>query len=51
MRGHVGRGVLIKAAGGIRTTEDMKQYLAEGCDRLGCSAAVKLLKDKYDIEV
>lgn len=51
MREHVGRGVLIKAAGGIRTTEDMKQYLAEGCDRLGCSAAVKLLKDKYDIEV
>lgn len=51
MRAHIGKNVKIKAAGGIRTIDDMKKYLAEGCDRLGCSAAVKLLKDKYDEEV
>ncbi|MGN0941536.1 MAG: deoxyribose-phosphate aldolase [Selenomonadaceae bacterium] len=51
MRTHIGKNVKIKAAGGIRTIDDMKKYLAEGCDRLGCSAAVKLLKDKYDEEV
>ena len=48
---HLGAGVRIKAAGGIRSIDDMKKYLAEGCDRLGCSAAVKLLRDKMDAEV
>jgi len=48
---HLSAGVRIKAAGGIRTIEDMKQYLAEGCDRLGCSAAVKLLQSKLQDEV
>ncbi len=43
--------VKIKAAGGIRNISDMKEYLKEGCDRLGCSAAVKLLKDKHDDEI
>ncbi len=42
-RRHIGSGVRIKAAGGIRTIDDMKRYLDEGCDRLGCSAAVSLL--------
>lgn len=42
-RRHIGSGVRIKAAGGIRTIADMKRYLDEGCDRLGCSAAVSLL--------
>ncbi|MBQ1918667.1 MAG: deoxyribose-phosphate aldolase [Schwartzia sp.] len=51
MRANVGKDVKVKAAGGIRTISDMKQYLSEGCDRLGCSAAVRLLKDKTDIEV
>ena len=50
-RAHIGPKVKIKAAGGIRTIEDMKQYIAEGCSRLGASAAVKLLKDKLDLEV
>ena len=51
MRSHVGPDVKVKAAGGIRTISDMKQYLAEGCDRLGCSAAVRLLKDKTDEDI
>lgn len=42
-RRHIGSDVRIKAAGGIRTITDMKRYLDEGCDRLGCSAAVGLL--------
>lgn len=51
MRRNVGPDVKVKAAGGIRTISDMKQYLEEGCDRLGCSAAVRLLKDKTDEEI
>lgn len=42
-REQIGPGVKIKAAGGIRTREDMLAYLAAGCSRLGTSAAVQLL--------
>ncbi|MBO4902608.1 MAG: deoxyribose-phosphate aldolase [Lachnospiraceae bacterium] len=42
---HIGPGVKIKAAGGIRTIEDLNAFLAAGCDRIGTSAAVSLLKD------
>jgi deoxyribose-phosphate aldolase len=40
---HIGSKVKIKAAGGIRSREDMIAYLEAGCDRLGTSSAVKLL--------
>jgi deoxyribose-phosphate aldolase len=40
---HIGHGVKIKAAGGIRSRDDMIAYLEAGCDRLGTSSAVKLL--------
>ncbi len=43
-RKHIGPKVKIKAAGGIRTVEDMENFLAAGCDRLGTSSAVELLK-------
>ena len=43
---HIGPKVKIKAAGGIRTREDMEAYLNEGVDRIGCSAAVSLLGEK-----
>ena len=36
---HIGADVKIKAAGGIRTREQMAAFLAAGCDRIGCSAA------------
>lgn len=42
-RQHIGGGVKMKAAGGVRTKEDMEMFLAEGCDRIGTSSAVKLL--------
>lgn len=40
---YIGPNVKMKAAGGIRTREDMEAYLKEGCDRIGCSAAIKVL--------
>ena len=40
---HIGPNVKMKAAGGIRTREDMEAMLNAGADRLGCSAAVKVL--------
>ena len=42
----VGPGVRVKAAGGIRTREDLEAFCNAGCDRLGCSAAVKVLCEK-----
>ncbi len=38
-RAHIGENVKIKAAGGIRTREQMEAYLAAGCARIGCSSA------------
>lgn len=35
--------IRIKAAGGIRTKEDMEAFLSAGCTRLGCSVGVKVL--------
>ncbi|MCH5281946.1 MAG: deoxyribose-phosphate aldolase [Lachnospiraceae bacterium] len=41
---HIGAAVKIKAAGGIRTKEEMEAFLEAGCDRIGTSAAAGLLK-------
>ena len=41
----------LKATGGIRSISDMKSYIAEGCSRIGASAAVELLKNHLDEEV
>ena len=45
LKEHIGPGVKIQAAGGIRTYEDIVTYIELGCDRLGCSAAIKVLGD------
>ncbi|MCL2151463.1 MAG: deoxyribose-phosphate aldolase [Oscillospiraceae bacterium] len=42
-KANIGVNVKIKAAGGIRTREDMISYLEAGCSRLGTSSAVKIL--------
>lgn len=42
-KAHIGPGVKIKAAGGVRTREDLEMFLAEGCERIGTSSAVSLL--------
>lgn len=39
---HIGSEVKMKAAGGIRTKEDMEAYLKEGCERIGSSSAGKI---------
>jgi deoxyribose-phosphate aldolase len=40
---HLGPGLKIKAAGGIKTREDFEAFIAAGADRIGTSSAVKLL--------
>ena len=40
---HIGSGVKIKAAGGVKTREDLEEFLALGCDRIGTSGAVSIL--------
>ncbi len=46
LKQHIGPDVKIKAAGGISTVEEMEAFLAEGCDRIGTSRAVGLLKEQ-----
>lgn len=43
---NIGPDVKMKAAGGIRSFEDAEDYLALGCERLGTSAIVKLVKNQ-----
>lgn len=40
---YIGDGVKIKAAGGVKTREDLELFLEEGCERIGTSSALKLL--------
>lgn len=40
---HIGENVKIKAAGGVRTRQDLEAFLAAGCSRIGTSSAVALL--------
>lgn len=40
---HISSYVKIKAAGGIKTREDIDNFLEAGADRLGSSSAIKLL--------
>lgn len=44
MKQHIGPDVKIKAAGGISTMEEMAAFLEAGCDRIGTSRAVSLIK-------
>lgn len=43
---HIGPGVRIKASGGMRTRDDFEAFLAAGAERLGTSAAVKVLESE-----
>jgi deoxyribose-phosphate aldolase len=42
-RQHIGPKVKVKAAGGIKTREDLEAFILAGADRIGTSSAVKLL--------
>lgn len=39
-KGNIGPDVKIKAAGGIRTSEEAERYIKLGCDRVGASSVV-----------
>ena len=41
---YIGDDVKIKAAGGVRTKEDLIAFIEAGCDRIGTSSAIKMLK-------
>jgi len=41
---YIGPNVKIKAAGGVKTIEDLEKFIAAGCSRIGTSSAVNLLK-------
>ena len=43
-KAHVGNNVKIKAAGGISSLEDAKEFMELGADRLGTSRIVKIVK-------
>lgn len=40
---HIGENVKIKAAGGVRTRDDLEAFINAGCDRIGTSGAVAIL--------
>ncbi|MBR6147053.1 MAG: deoxyribose-phosphate aldolase [Lachnospiraceae bacterium] len=42
---YIGENVKIKAAGGIRTKEDMIAYIKEGVSRIGCSSTKVLFEE------
>lgn len=42
---HIGKDVKIKAAGGIRTKDDIINYAELGCSRIGASSAIKALNE------
>lgn len=41
---HIGAGVKIKAAGGVKTKEDLELFLNAGCERIGTSSAISILE-------
>lgn len=49
-RENIGPDVKIKAAGGVSTIDDLKAFLDLGCDRIGTSRAVGLLKGEVTEE-
>ncbi|MDY3007101.1 deoxyribose-phosphate aldolase [Anaerococcus porci] len=44
---HIGENVKIKAAGGVKTKDDLIAFIEAGCERIGTSSAVKMLTNKH----
>jgi deoxyribose-phosphate aldolase len=44
----IGDKIKIKAAGGVKTKEDLEDYIELGCSRIGTSSALKLLSAEED---
>jgi len=49
MRAVVGSEVGVKAAGGIRTIEDLKKMVSAGATRIGASASVRILEQAREV--
>ncbi len=49
MRAVVGSEVGVKAAGGIRTLEDLKKMVSAGATRIGASASVRILEEAHRV--
>lgn len=43
-KAHIGPEVKIKAAGGVKSIDDLRAFLEAGCDRIGTSSAIMLVK-------
>ena len=43
-KAHIGSNVKMKAAGGVKSVADIEMFLDAGCDRIGTSSAVSMLK-------
>ena len=46
MKKNIGPNVKIKAAGGVKTREDLEAFLNAGCERIGTSSAINILNNK-----
>ena len=44
-KAHIGPSVKMKASGGVKTVEDLEMFLDAGCERIGTSSAIGLLKE------
>lgn len=42
----IGKNVKMKAAGGVKTKEDLEEFIALGCSRIGTSSAISLLQNE-----
>lgn len=47
---YIGNNVKMKAAGGVKSIEDLEAFLNLGCDRIGTSSAIKLIKGEQGKE-
>lgn len=48
LKAHIGKGVKVKAAGGIASLEDAEKFMSLGADRLGTSRLIKIIKNTDD---
>ncbi len=44
-KANIGPDVKMKAAGGVKSVEDLEAFINEGCARIGTSSAVKMVKE------
>lgn len=45
-KANIGEQVKMKAAGGVKSVEDMEAFINEGCDRIGTSSAIQIINGK-----